>query len=360
MDDGRMTMDATCPTAGAGGRESERRRMSSAWLVIIPTLLLLVLLLVVGGIASAAPVSAPEAGPVAQEQDPACQSCHPDEYEVWRSSTHAGAGLDPAFQEQLAKAHSQEECLTCHTSGVQAGSGAVMADGVTCQACHGAYQAEHSLRDGSQPASATMKLPMESSATCRTCHEAAFSGWEKSTHSEKKIECFDCHLAHSQGVRTGSVDTLCAACHSDQGTQAAHSRHGISGVNCASCHMAKQMIRTAAGDAGAEISESSHSFQVAADVCNRCHGDTIHATGGANAPGNLQVSTSGGEKQAPSAGEKGVAELRVQISALQKRLSSLRDAAVIGIGLAFGVGGFVGLLVGLVGMSLWKRSRRAV
>ena len=360
MDDGRMTMDATCPTAGAGGRESERRRMSSAWLVIIPTLLLLVLLLVVGGIASAAPVSAPEAGPVAQEQDPACQSCHPDEYEVWRSSTHAGAGLDPAFQEQLAKAHSQEECLTCHTSGVQAGSGAVMADGVTCQACHGAYQAEHSLRDGSQPATATMKLPMESSATCRTCHEAAFSGWEKSTHSEKKIECFDCHVAHSQGVRTGSVDTLCAACHSDQGTQAAHSRHGISGVNCTSCHMAKQMTSTAAGDAGAQVSASSHSFQVAADVCNGCHGNTIHASGGGKAPGNLQVTAASAGALQSSIDEKAVAELRTRITELRRRLTSLRDAAVIGIGLAFGVGGFIGLLVGLVGMSLWKRSRRAV
>jgi Cytochrome c554 and c-prime len=328
-----------------GERESQRWWMSGGWLVIIPALLILLLMLTVGGTVSAAPPP--------QEQSPTCQSCHPDQYDVWKGSTHAGASLDPAFQEQLAKVHNREECLTCHTTGVQTGSEKDMENGVTCQACHGVYQADH-------PASATMKLPMESSATCRTCHEAAFSGWEKSKHAEKRIECFDCHLAHSQGVRTGSVDTLCAACHSDQGTQAAHSRHGISGVNCTSCHMAKQMTSTAAGEAGAEISASSHSFQVAADVCGGCHGDTIHATGGGRAPGNLQVASVGNEGQPPSADEKGVAELRGEISALQKRLSSLRDVAVIGIGLAFGVGGFIGLMVGLVGMSLWKRSRRAV
>jgi hypothetical protein len=44
---------------------------------------------------------------------------------------------------------------------------------------------------------------------------------------------------------------------------------------------------------------------------------------------------------------------------LQQRLTALRDTAVIGIGLAFGVGGFMGLVVGLVGIGLWKRSRRS-
>jgi hypothetical protein len=315
--------------------ETGRRLASTGRLAISAVLLIFLWMLSAAGAVSAAPAP--------QQQGPECQSCHPGEYDVWKSSKHAGAGLDPVFQEQLAKAHNQDECLTCHTTGVETGDG--------CQACHGTYQAGH-------PSSATMKLPVQSDAMCRTCHEAAYSGWEKSAHAEKEIECFDCHLAHTQGVRTGSVDTLCAACHSDQGTPAAHSRHGINGVNCTSCHMAKQMTATAAGEGGAQISASSHSFKVAADVCAQCHGSTIHATGGAKAPGNLQVFATV-EGQAQPAAEKGFAELRAEIISLQKRLTALRDAAVIGIGLAFGVGGFMGLVVGLAGVGLWRRNRGA-
>jgi len=320
--------------------------------VVISVLLGFLLMLALGGTVSAAPAL--------QEQGPECQSCHAEEYDVWKNSVHAGAGLDPLFQEQLADAHNQDECLKCHASGtvtseVPADSEHVMAEGVTCEACHGAYQAGH-------PAETTMKLPVESTATCRTCHEAAYSGWEKSKHSEKNIECFDCHLAHSQGVRTGSADKLCAACHSDQATQAAHSRHGINGVDCTSCHMAKQMTVTAAGEAGAQVSASSHSFLVAADVCSGCHASTIHATGtadGARAPGSLQVSTTEGtEAQSPSIDERAVAELRTQVGELQNRITSLRNTAVIAIGLAVGAGAFMGLVAGVVGMGMWKRTRR--
>jgi Cytochrome c554 and c-prime len=344
MDDTRSTI----------GDRSGRRLLSSGRLAVISVLLTFLLVLVVGGTVSAAPAL--------QEQNPTCQSCHPDEYDVWKNSVHAGASLDPLFQEQLVKAHDQGECLKCHTSStvtgeVPADSDKVMAEGVTCEACHGAYQAGH-------PAETTMKLPVESTATCRTCHEAAYSGWEKSKHSEKNIECFDCHLAHSQGVRTGSADKLCAACHSDQATQATHSRHGINGVDCTSCHMAKQMTATAAGEAGAQVSASSHSFLVAADVCSGCHASTIHATGpgdtGARAAGSLQVTAAAtsAEAQPAATDEKVVAELRTQVGDLQKRLDSLRNTAVIAIGLAVGVGAFMGLVVGLVGMGMWKRNRR--
>jgi hypothetical protein len=348
MDDGRRTNGHESWTLDHGAR---RRRTIRGRLLIISVLLAFLLMLAVGGTVSAAPAL--------QEQGPECQSCHAEEYDVWKNSVHAGASLDPLFQEQLAQAHNQDECLKCHASGsvsseVPADREHVLAEGVTCEACHGAYQAGH-------PAETTMKLPVESTATCRTCHEAAYAGWEKSKHSEKNIECFDCHLAHSQGVRTGSADKLCAACHSDQATQAAHSRHGINGVDCTSCHMAKQMTATAAGEAGAQVSASSHSFEVPADVCNKCHSDTTHATASSalGSAGNLRVNEESAEAQPASADEKAVAELRTQISELQKRLTSLRDTAVIGIGLEFGVCAFMGLVVGLVGVKVGKRSRRA-
>jgi len=347
-------------TASARSQAKIRRSLGLAALTI-----LLISLLFTGPLTAGAQA-------LPQEEGPTCQSCHAEEYDEWKNSVHAGAGLDPLFQEQLANAHNQEECLTCHASGtvagaLEAGSEKVMAEGVTCEACHGAYQEGH-------PAETTMKLPVASEATCRTCHEAAYSSWEVSKHAENSIECFDCHLAHSQGVRTGSVDTLCAACHSDQGTEAAHSLHGISGVNCISCHMAKQPTATAPGDAGAEISASSHTFLVAADVCSGCHGATIHsidpgdvstavkqaAAGSTGAASTSSAATSAGAvAQSTSLDAKALAEARVQISDLQQRVSSLRDTAVISIGLAFGVGGFMGLLVGIAGMALWKRTRRA-
>jgi hypothetical protein len=344
--------------------EAASRRSSVGRLAIVAILSILVSALMLHGAVSAADgppqaVGSPSLREASlPQQGPVCQSCHPGEYDLWKSSPHAGASLDPAFREQLAQAHNQQECLKCHTTGVETGNDGAMAGGVTCEACHGAYQPGHAVGDGSQPGSATMKLPAESSATCRTCHEAAFAGWEASKHAEKNIECFDCHLAHTQGLRTGSVDTLCVACHSDEGTQAAHSRHGISGVNCTSCHMSKQMTSTAAGDAGAQVLESSHSFAVASDVCAGCHGSTIHATGGARAPGNLSVSTTvDGPPQTVSA--KDAAELRAEIDGLQQRLDSLRDAAVIGIGLAFGTGAFMGLVLALVAVGVRRRNRRA-
>lgn len=362
-------------------------KASRGWLVILPTLLILGLVLGLSRTTKAAPAprgqslgpalsqqaevsSSAEQLPSAQQpaqqlpqQSPTCQTCHPEAYAVWKDSKHASATLDPVFQEQLSKAHDQQACMACHTTGFDSGSGKFLAEGVTCEACHGPYKEGH-------PAAQTMQLPMASD-TCRMCHQAAFKEWETSQHAAKNIECFDCHLSHTQGLRTGSQEKLCSACHSDQNTDLAHSQHGINGVNCTSCHMAKAM-KTTGNPSGAEIEASSHSFTVAADVCNQCHGSTIHTSAKASGTQQLVALTSAKEAAiqpaAPSpqtAGDsattegKHVAELQGQVTELQARLTSLRDTAVIGIGLAFGVGAFMGLVIGLVGMGLWKRSRRS-
>ena len=208
-----------------------------------------------------------------QQSQPACQTCHPEEYADWQNTVHAKAALDPVFKEQFAKSHNQGDCLKCHTTGFDKSSGKFAWEGVTCEACHGPYKQGH-------PAAQTMQLPMEST-TCRVCHEAAFGEWEKSSHAQQKIECFDCHRSHTQGLRTGSAETLCAACHNNQQTQLKHSIHGIGGVDCGNCHMAKAQKNTAGGASttGAEIEAKSHSFSVPTDVCNRCHSNTIHPIG---------------------------------------------------------------------------------
>ena len=50
-----------------------------------------------------------------------------------------------------------------------------------------------------------------------------------------------------------------------------------------------------------------------------------------------------------------VAAASEQVQALERRLSSMRNVAVVGMGLAFGVGGFIGLVAGIAGMALLRR-----
>lgn len=327
-----------------------RRSAARSWLVILPTLVILALVLLLTGTTSAAPAPSEPRVPsdhlTFQHQQPLCQSCHPDEFTVWKDSVHANATLDPVFQEQLAKAANQDACLRCHTTGFDTGSGEFMSEGVTCEACHGPYKEGH-------PAGETMELPIDAD-TCRMCHEAAFGDWEKSQHAGQKIDCFDCHQAHTQGLRTGSAETLCAACHNDEQTKLAHSVHGISGVECGSCHMAKQMTDTSVST-GARVSASSHTFTVPADVCNRCHSGATHPTGSAQISAAAQQLPGPAMNIDPSRQTTArVKELETEVTDLQDRLNSLRNVSVLSIGLALGVGGVFGLIAGVVGMSLWE------
>ncbi|MCX6030909.1 MAG: multiheme c-type cytochrome [Chloroflexi bacterium] len=319
------------------------------WVVILPSLVIVALALAFTGRTSAAPAPQPRvllSDLLFQQQQPLCQNCHPDEYAVWKNSVHAKATLDPEFQAQLSKSQNQQACLQCHTTGFDSGSGKFLSEGVTCEACHGPYKEGH-------PAGQTMKLPMESVDTCRMCHQTAFQEWEKTKHAEQKIECFDCHQAHTQGVRTGSPEKLCAACHSDQQTKLAHSVHGISGVDCGSCHMAKEMKDTAT-TTGVQLSVSSHSFAVPADVCNRCHSDVTHASNVLARASQLPQVGMADAQQLQQANAR-VKELEDQAAEMDNRLNSLRNVSVVGLGLAFGSGGFLGLLVGIGGITLLKR-----
>ncbi|MEJ5200014.1 MAG: multiheme c-type cytochrome [Anaerolineae bacterium] len=331
---------------------AQLRGHKSGWLAVMTPLLIAVVILVLTETTQAAPplLSAPSPSSqlAFQQAQPTCQSCHPQEYADWQRTPHAQAALDPIFKEQFNKSHNQGDCLKCHTTGFNKDDGKFTWEGVTCEACHGPYKQGH-------PAAETMQLPMESS-TCRVCHQAAFQEWEKSKHAQKNIECFDCHKSHTQGLRTGRAETLCAACHNDQQTQFAHSLHGIGGVECGNCHMAPTPKNTAGGTAttGAQIEAKSHTFVVPADVCNRCHSNTIHPAAGATQPVALTRTI---RPAAPATNTAREAELEAQITELQGRLTALRDAAVISMGLSLGFGGFVGLLLGIAGMSLWHRSR---
>ncbi len=310
------------------------------WLVITPTVVIISLMVLLSGSSSAAPAVQPPANLVAEvtfeEQQPLCQTCHPDEYAAWKGTVHASATLDPAFHAALEKAGvDKNACLSCHTTGFDTGSGKFRSEGVTCEACHGAYKEGH-------PAAATMQLPM-ASETCRVCHSETFKEWEDSKHADKNIECFDCHLAHEQGLRTGSEETLCGACHSERLDQLKLATHGINGVSCASCHMAPESNQAN----GMEATARSHSFRVQGDVCAGCHQDTIHTSSVMASvredPQQLQVLA----QRAPV--------LEHEVSTLQDRVYDLRNVAVTGAGLAFGFGGFLGLIGGIVGMTVSQK-----
>ncbi len=327
-----------------------RRLFVRSWLVILPTTVILALVLLLTGTTNAVPSSSEPRPPsehlTFQQQQPVCQSCHPNEYEVWKDSVHANATLDPVFQEQLATAPNPDNCLKCHTTGFDTGSGKFMSEGVTCEACHGPYKAGH-------PAGQTMELPINVS-TCRMCHEAAFRDWETSKHAAQSISCFDCHQAHTQGLRTGGVETLCATCHSAEQTELAHSVHGISGVECTGCHMPKQMTDTA-DIAGTRVSASSHTFTVPTDVCYRCHSGALHSTG--------STRISAAAPQLPGAAptvdparstDARVKELESEVADLRDRFNSLRNISIASIGLALGIGGVIGLIAGVIAMSFWR------
>jgi hypothetical protein len=125
--------------------------------------------------------------------------------------------------------------------------------------------------------------------------------------------------------------------------------------------MAKQMTDTA-DPTGVQVSASSHTFTVPADVCNRCHSGATHPAGSAQINAAAQQLPGTAMNIDPSRlASVRVKELETEVTDLQNRLDSLRNISVVGIGLALGVGGVFGLLAGVVGMSLWhtKASRKA-
>jgi hypothetical protein len=181
------------------------------------------------------------------------------------------------------------------------------------------------------------------SETCQSCHRAAFEEWETSTHGSSNIECFDCHLSHSQGLRTGSEETLCTACHEMREMQTTHVTHRIDGLECSGCHMQPQA--TGSHDAMVvPVKSSTHGFGFDSQACMDCHNQVALADTLPAASAGIGVSAAA---QAAASAE--------QLQALEHRLASLRSVAVAGMGLAFGIGGFLGLVAGLVVMALVRR-----
>ncbi len=323
-----------------------RRSILKGWWIVLPTAAILLAAVVLTGTSQAAPAT--DQAPTVptkllfQEQQPLCKDCHPEQYAAWKGTAHANAVMDPVFQGELSKSKDQTACLACHTTGFDTGTGQFMAEGVTCEACHGAYKEGH-------PKAETMQLPMEST-TCRLCHQATFDNWETSAHGQKGVQCYSCHLPHSQSLRTGSEETLCAGCHQDRQTQFAHATHGINGLQCKTCHMADEMHNHgAAATTGIEV--ANHSFKVGSDVCAGCHQDTIHSSA------KLPTLREAAAVQDPAQLKMQAAEvpaLKEQVNKLQDSLVQQRKVSIMVMGLMLGGGGAVGLLLGVAAVALLK------
>ncbi|AHE98379.1 cytochrome C [Thioalkalivibrio paradoxus ARh 1] len=180
-----------------------------------------------------------------------CGSCHPRQYEGWKSSMHANAFIDPVFQAEWAKGYQETDgevlnlCGGCHTPiGVMTGTvkydpdvgkyggftaPGVAAMGVSCDVCHSVADtnARHTttgnpgnaslvlapgdvkratLKDAVSPFHATEYSELHGRAElCANCHnifhpnnnfpiEHTYDEWKMSAYAQNDIQCQDCHM----------------------------------------------------------------------------------------------------------------------------------------------------------------------
>lgn len=157
--------------------------------------------------------------------DEACQPCHQAQWDHFQKSPHGRAAMD----------------------------GAVVAERVGCESCHGpGSQHAEAGGDKNEPGFATIRNPKklkpdEASATCEGCHAGGEQlYWKHSNHSRAGVGCLDCHsVHHPQNIGAGpmlnssDVTKLCVTCHKDKRAAIARSAHmplREGSMTCGDCH----------------------------------------------------------------------------------------------------------------------------
>lgn len=270
-----------------------------------------------------------------------CRNCHRDEYTAWKDSPHAHS-FSESFEQLWRKIGSKPFCLSCHTTGHETGTEDYVYPGITCESCHGIMSKGHSKKDAEMP------LPI-TSEVCKGCHKQVFQQWEISQHGQNDIRCFDCHGVHAQTLRSQGGDMLCGACHSKRLETFAHATHQQEGLHCNSCHMPRSADPT---DVIEGSGTPAHTLFVGAEVCGRCHGDTVHTS--SQLP-EMREQISVLTKGALLTGGKGAVELYEEVKTLTWMLDSARQkswtVAVMGL--------FIGLLLGwLAGWLIFTKKKR--
>jgi predicted CXXCH cytochrome family protein len=200
--------------------------------------------------------------PASYQSPQQCRECHASEFQAWSGTTHSDATFDPIFQMYLQEAQRPGECYSCHTTGYNSVTGQFALAGVTCEACHGAYQDGH-LVD-------TMLILAPPEELCGTCHTSTLAEWQSSRHGAADVTCTDCHEVHSQKTRVAdNTNSLCAGCHQGRILDPTHAAHDESGVYCIDCHLARDG-NDKGSVAGGQVG-TGHAFSVFVKTCADCH-----------------------------------------------------------------------------------------
>ncbi len=189
----------------------------------------------------------------------ACQTCHPKQYEEWRTSMHSYAQYSPVFQAFNAYVLTGSGgtvgtfCDRCHTPiGISSGESPILPndkrsevalDSVGCMTCHsqhtnqvdasglipvpipgdpeptvyGPYYGYDEKNPKGDPINQLIRTPhksahsglFESATLCGACHdvltpdgfriEEAYSEWKNGPYARKGIVCEDCHMGPEPG-----------------------------------------------------------------------------------------------------------------------------------------------------------------
>lgn len=275
------------------------------------------------------PATLPPVSPDEYKGPEFCAQCHQPHMQEWQNSTHAKAFQDPVFQTSWAENRKPGYCLACHATGYNPNTGLPVAEGVTCESCHGTYREGHPQTD---------MMPVEPAAErCGACHTTTYQEWQLSGHSQRGVKCASCHAVHSQGLLFPTSTALCATCHGDRAEDFAHAAHAQHGVTCADCHM----YRPPEGSPSGGTLPTGHFFGVTSEACTQCHTrDTIHSRR---------------EEFVPAA-EVSV-PLMQRITALEKEVENLQGSVVRNLVLGLVGGALGGLLVGVLVTLLLQRQR---
>jgi len=161
-----------------------------------------------------------------------CAECHPDKFDAWMDSPHAHSFDDSIFQEGWANMEYADECLLCHKAEYDPAADNYIAEGVSCEACHGPGNSEHPPAD----------VPVLSDEEyCGTCHPTTLGEARLSGHSTANdVRCVDCHDPHSQKVIFEKSDDMCKDCHDDEDlskmNESLSNLHLQEDIPCADCH----------------------------------------------------------------------------------------------------------------------------
>lgn len=302
--------------------------------------------LLIPGLALAGPPADPQAGPLREQGPGVCADCHQEEEAAWQASPHGSAWQSQGFQRAWATKGNAADCLACHTTGYDSATGSFLAEGVTCEACHGPLVEGH-------PELAVMKLPAESE-TCEPCHGNTYEEWHGSGHAQQEVQCFYCHLPHTQELRIRPEGRLCGACHAQHMDQLSNATHGMRGLDCTTCHMPG---RTAVlgGVEGSGVPCHGFTCPEQAEICFECHQNAMHTS---REMVTLRAQVDQLQNVAFLVREEGGPSLVEQVDRLEQELETMRVAAFIALGAGLGVGGFLGLIVALAVSSAIQRRGR--